>query len=220
MTAIIAELGEDIPRKGEKLLDVGCGSGISTSVWNCDCTGIDPSEKLIEIAHKNYPGKRFVVASAEDIPFPDGAFDILISITAIHNFKDVRKAINEMKRVCKGRFVITVLRKAAKVDEIAKLAPDDAPRFRKFMDDNRVKLQKFAPCLQTPFLGWGDLLQTRLLAVLPYLKPWKSLHAELAGYSSAEEFITHALEKELALLEDADSEEDIKKRLQGLGYIS
>ena len=45
-------------------------------------------------------------------------------------------------------------------------------------------------------------------------------YAEIAGYSSAEEFITHALEKELALLEDADSEEEIKKRLQGLGYIS
>ncbi len=45
-------------------------------------------------------------------------------------------------------------------------------------------------------------------------------YAELAGYSSAEEFITHALEKELAKLEDADSEEEIKKRLQGLGYIS
>jgi metal-responsive CopG/Arc/MetJ family transcriptional regulator len=45
-------------------------------------------------------------------------------------------------------------------------------------------------------------------------------YASLAGYSSAEEFITHALEKELALLEDADSEEEIKKRLKGLGYIS
>jgi metal-responsive CopG/Arc/MetJ family transcriptional regulator len=45
-------------------------------------------------------------------------------------------------------------------------------------------------------------------------------YADLAGYSSPEEFITHALEKELALLEDADSEEEIKKRLQGLGYIS
>lgn len=44
--------------------------------------------------------------------------------------------------------------------------------------------------------------------------------AEIAGYSSTEEFITHALEKELAHLEDADSEEEIKKRLQGLGYIS
>lgn len=66
--------------------------------------------------------------------------------------------------------------------EIAKLAPDDAPQFRKFMAYNRVKLEKFAPCLQSPFPGWTSLLQARLLAVLPYLKPWKSLHAELAGY--------------------------------------
>ena len=46
-------------------------------------------------------------------------------------------------------------------------------------------------------------------------------YAELAGYSSVEEFVTHALEKQIAQLEtDADSEEEIKKRLQGLGYIS
>lgn len=44
--------------------------------------------------------------------------------------------------------------------------------------------------------------------------------ADVAGYASAEEFITHALEKEVAQFEDADSEEEIKKRLQGLGYIS
>jgi phytoene desaturase len=68
------------------------------------------------------------------------------------------------------------------VAEIAKLAPGDAPQFRRFMSYNRVKLQKFAPCLQSPWLGWTSLLQTRLLTVLPYLKPWKSLHAELASY--------------------------------------
>jgi hypothetical protein len=45
-------------------------------------------------------------------------------------------------------------------------------------------------------------------------------YAAIAGYSSPEEFITHALEKELAKLEDAGSEEEIKKRLRGLGYIS
>lgn len=45
-------------------------------------------------------------------------------------------------------------------------------------------------------------------------------YADIAGYSSVEEFITHALEKELAVLEEADSEEDIRKKLQGLGYIS
>jgi hypothetical protein len=45
-------------------------------------------------------------------------------------------------------------------------------------------------------------------------------YAALAGYSSPEEFVTHALEKEIAQLETADSEEEIKKRLKGLGYIS
>lgn len=45
-------------------------------------------------------------------------------------------------------------------------------------------------------------------------------YADLAGYSSVEEFVTHALEKELAQLEGADSEDEIRKRLKGLGYIS
>jgi len=44
--------------------------------------------------------------------------------------------------------------------------------------------------------------------------------AALAGYSSPEEFITHCLEKEIAQLEESDSEEEIKKKLKGLGYIS
>jgi hypothetical protein len=45
-------------------------------------------------------------------------------------------------------------------------------------------------------------------------------YADAAGYSSVEEFITHALEKEIAQLESADSEEEVKKRLKGLGYLS
>ena len=45
-------------------------------------------------------------------------------------------------------------------------------------------------------------------------------YAALSGYSSVEEFITHVLEKEIAKFEDADSEDEIKKKLKGLGYIS
>ena len=44
--------------------------------------------------------------------------------------------------------------------------------------------------------------------------------AEMAGYSSPEEFITHCLEREISKLDEADSEEEIKKKLKGLGYIS
>ena len=44
--------------------------------------------------------------------------------------------------------------------------------------------------------------------------------AELAGYSSVDEFVIHVLEKELAQIDDGASDEEIKKRLEGLGYIS
>ncbi len=51
---------------------------------------------------------------------------------------------------------------------------------------------------------------------------WQKIqrYAEIAGYSSADEFVTHALEKEIALLEESDSDEEVKKKLRGLGYIS
>lgn len=45
-------------------------------------------------------------------------------------------------------------------------------------------------------------------------------YAEIAGYSSVDEFVVHALEKELSTLEEGASEDEIKKKLQGLGYIS
>lgn len=44
--------------------------------------------------------------------------------------------------------------------------------------------------------------------------------ADLAGYSSVDEFVTHVLEKEIARLEQSDSEEDLRKQLSGLGYLS
>jgi hypothetical protein len=45
-------------------------------------------------------------------------------------------------------------------------------------------------------------------------------YAELSGYSSVDEFIAHVLEKQIAHLEDAATEDEIKKRLKGLGYLS
>ncbi len=40
-----------------------------------------------------------------------------------------------------------------------------------------------------------------------------------AGYSSVEEFIQHLIEREISKGEKTDSEEEVKKRLQGLGYL-
>ena len=43
--------------------------------------------------------------------------------------------------------------------------------------------------------------------------------ADIAGYSSTEEFVIHIIEKELGELESADSDEKVEERLRGLGYI-
>ena len=42
---------------------------------------------------------------------------------------------------------------------------------------------------------------------------------ERAGYSSLEEFIEHAMEKDLAKLESSDSKEELVEKLKGLGYL-
>ena len=44
--------------------------------------------------------------------------------------------------------------------------------------------------------------------------------AKVAGYATAEEFVAHVLEKELIHFEDAKSDDDIRNKLRGLGYIS
>jgi len=44
--------------------------------------------------------------------------------------------------------------------------------------------------------------------------------AQLGGYSSVTEFVVHVLETELSKIDDGASDEEIKKRLEGLGYIS
>ena len=45
-------------------------------------------------------------------------------------------------------------------------------------------------------------------------------YAGMAGYSSAQEFVVHTLEKTIAQLEEAESEEEVRKQLKGLGYLS
>jgi hypothetical protein len=62
------------------------------------------------------------------------------------------------------------------------------------------------------FGRWVKLDKTLLMKV--------KRSADLAGYSSVDEFVTHVLEKEIAQLETAESEQELKKKLKGLGYIS
>ncbi len=106
-------------KKDDKLLDVGCGTGISTELFECNKIGIDPGEKLVLQANKRINA---IIGKGEKLPFEDKSFDKIVCITAIHNFDDYKKGIKEMKRVCKndGKIIITILKKSTKSHDIKK----------------------------------------------------------------------------------------------------
>ena len=102
---IFEELGD------KKTLDIGCGTGISSSLFT-DVIGIDPSEELLKI--NPYP---HILGKAEELPFKDNEFSNVVSVTAIHNFDDIEKGLKEMKRVG-SNFGFSVLKKSEKFDYI------------------------------------------------------------------------------------------------------
>lgn len=101
--------------KNTKILDVGCGTGISSD-FDCFVVGIDPS---IELLKQNKKIK--VIGFAEDLPFKDNSFDYVISVTAMHNFCDIEVSIDEIKRVGKTNFVFSILKKSKKFKNIKRL---------------------------------------------------------------------------------------------------
>ncbi len=103
-------------RKSDKLLDVGCGTGFSLEFFDCDCTGVDPSAGMAGQSRNN-----IIIASAENLPFADNSFDIVLCITAIHNFEDIEKSLREMKRAGKKKFAFSVLKKAKSFEMIKRL---------------------------------------------------------------------------------------------------
>ena len=66
--------------------------------------------------------------------------------------------------------------------QIGAIAPGDRLGFRSFLEENRAKLGRMLPCLENPFLGWQDVLNVRLLKMLPMLRPHQSLDTYLSRF--------------------------------------
>lgn len=113
-------IAKHIKPKGP-LLDIGAGTGISTSFFKVKAVALDPSKEMLN-QHK---GKK-VVAKAEAIPFPDRTFNTIISVTALHH-ADIEKAIKEIKRVSKDNcvYAFTILKKAKNANIIRRLLKEN-----------------------------------------------------------------------------------------------
>jgi SAM-dependent methyltransferase len=105
--------------KGEAVLDIGCGAGVDTLVAAVmvgpegKVTGIDLVPEMLERAKANLrrtfiKNVTFQEGSAEQLPFPDGTFDVVISNGVFNLIPDKAKALREVFRVLKpsGRFLL------------------------------------------------------------------------------------------------------------------
>lgn len=113
--AFVFEYGEGVlsllaPQPGERILDVGCGTGHLTSriaASGARVIGIDSSAEMIEAARAGYPGIEFLLADAADFSFAE-PFDAVFSNAALHWVERAEDAVVCMSRALKdgGRFVV------------------------------------------------------------------------------------------------------------------
>ena len=101
------------PKKGDKILDAGCGTGIFTEdilEYGALVVGIDISLPMLTRAGAKLEGYPFltVLGTMICLPFADGTFDKVVSITALEFIEDGRKALQELFRVTKRRGSILV----------------------------------------------------------------------------------------------------------------
>ncbi len=97
-------------RSEGSVLEVGTGFGINLSLLirafpDSTLVTVDPSPSPVG---KVPPGVHFVQGTAEHLPFREGSFDLLSTVTTMHHLSDIPAALEEFRRVlrCTGRLVI------------------------------------------------------------------------------------------------------------------
>ena len=98
-------------RSGQRALDVGCGPGALTAVLverlgAQAVTAVDPSASFVSAIGHRLPDVDVRQARAERLPFPDGAFDLVLAQLVVHFLDDPSAGIAEMARVTRPGGVV------------------------------------------------------------------------------------------------------------------
>ncbi len=95
-----------------RVLDLCCGQGNATEALakaGHSVTGADFSARMLSHARERLPAGEFVEADAQDLPFEDDSFDVVVCSFGLMHVPDQPKALSEVRRVLKpeGQFIMT-----------------------------------------------------------------------------------------------------------------
>ncbi len=91
------------------VLDVGTGTGLFAEGFvkrGCRVEGVDANPEMIVHAQRLIPDARFVVGTAEKLPYPDGTFDLVFLGLVFHETDDAEAALRTAVRVARKRIAI------------------------------------------------------------------------------------------------------------------
>jgi ubiquinone/menaquinone biosynthesis C-methylase UbiE len=96
--------------EARNILDVGCGTGGNLTLFNGFVVGLDISPQALELARKRKPDAVLCRGEAENLPFKDESFDLVLALDLLEHLPDDIKGLSEMYRVLKkgGNALITV----------------------------------------------------------------------------------------------------------------
>lgn len=82
-----------------RVLEIGCGTGRNLPLYPAPPVAFDPDIALVRVARSRAPRARLLVASAEALPFRDGAFETVVSSLVLCSVGDPVAAVRELRRV-------------------------------------------------------------------------------------------------------------------------
>ena len=93
-------------RAGQRALDVGCGTGALTiALANVlgagSVAGIDPSERFVDACRARVPGADVRAGTAEELPWADAEFDVVLAQLVVDGMNDARRGVAEMYRAAR-----------------------------------------------------------------------------------------------------------------------
>jgi SAM-dependent methyltransferase len=137
--------------QGKDVLEVGCGRGGGTAFVHerfrpRSMIGLDLARRAIASCRVTYgkPGLEFVAGDAEDLPFPDGSFDAVLSVESSHCYADMARFLREAHRVLRpgGLLLLADARPSmitAEAEHKALFYREDAGRLREHLTEGGFK---------------------------------------------------------------------------------